>query len=174
MFNKVFHSVFTQKSLFNLGLAVTVGLMTSSAAPLWAKSLDNAELKEQTPTSNTNRTTLLEGGIYLYGQSSEPDEIGKEYFVFEVNSGEVRGAVYYPHSEFACVSGTVNSQQMNLTLTDPFTGTPHDYAIALQDQSLMASASSQAPGSFVELEGYHSVGEVSNNDLRMLNECHAN
>lgn len=171
MFNKLFNALFSKNPLLNLGLVVSVGLATTSTSPLLAKSVDQANLKQQDTTETSNSRTLLQDGVYLYGQSSEPDEIGKEYFVFEVNSGEVTGAVYYPRSEFACVSGTLNSQEMNLTLIDPFEQIPYEYAIALQDQSLMASASGQAPVSSVELEGYQNVGEVSENDLRMLNEC---
>lgn len=167
MINKLFDAIFSKNPLLNLGLVVSVGLATTSTSPLLAKSVDNANLKQQTPTENST----LQNGVYLYGQSSEPNEIGAEYFVFEVDSGDVTGAIYYPRSEFACVSGTMTSKQINLTLIDPFTATPYDYSIALQDSSLMASASGQAPISSVELEGYQRIGEVSQNDLRMLNEC---
>jgi len=174
MFNKLFNAIFSKNPLLNLGLVVSVGLVTTSASPLLAKGLETVNLKEQTETATSSFATILEDGIHLYGETSEPNQIGKEYFVFEVNSGDVTGVVYYPRSEFACVYGKMNSQQMNLTLIDPFEQAPYNYSVALQDQSLVASAFGQAPGSSVELEGYHRVREVSDNDLRMLNECRSN
>ena len=56
----------------------------------------------------TNGNFPSEDGIYLYGQSSKPEQIGQSYVVFEKRQGRVTGALYMPQSEYSCFNGSVD------------------------------------------------------------------
>ncbi len=96
-------------------------------------------------------STHLKSGIYLYGQSAKPDEIKKEYFVFEVRQGKVVGAFYLPRSAFYCFYGNIDLTKLNLTVVDTYDGTTSPYS--------------------VNLERYYPIPTVSENDRRILGIC---
>ncbi len=89
--------------------------------------------------------------IYLYGQSPKPDQIKQEYFVFEVRQGKVVGAFYLPRSAFYCFYGNLERNQLNLTVVDTYDGTTSPYSVNLQQ--------------------YHQIPIVSDNDRRILGIC---
>ncbi len=93
----------------------------------------------------------LKQGIYLYGQSPKPNEIKQEYFVFEVRRGKVVGAFYLPRSAFYCFYGNLERTQLNLTVVDTYDGTTSPYS--------------------VDLQKYHPIPTVSDNDQRILAIC---
>ncbi|MBE9185710.1 hypothetical protein IQ270_13630 [Microcoleus sp. LEGE 07076] len=95
--------------------------------------------------------TGLADGIYLYGQSSKPDEINKEYFVFEMRHSKVIGAFYLPQSAFYCFYGNLDQTQLNLTVVDSYDGSSSPYSVNLQQ--------------------YHQISAVSDNDRRILGIC---
>ena len=113
--------------------------------------------------------SVFASGTYLYGQSSQPEEIGQEYLVFELSQEQVIGALYFPQSEFACFYGNVDSRQMSLVVVDPYTQETADYAIALAQQSNVAGGNN-APSSIAPL-GYERIATLSDNDWRILNTC---
>lgn len=94
---------------------------------------------------------LLPDGIYLYGQSPQPDRVENEYFVFEIQQGKVIGVFYLPRSAFYCFYGTLKSTQLDVTVVDTFNGTTSPYS--------------------VNLEKYHRISTVSDNDQRILYLC---
>ncbi|WP_293261499.1 MULTISPECIES: hypothetical protein [unclassified Microcoleus] len=96
-------------------------------------------------------STGLADGIYLYGQSSQPDRIKKEYFVFEMRQSKVVGAFYLPRSAFYCFYGTAERTQLNLTVVDTYDGSRSPYSVNLQQ--------------------YHPISAVSDNDRRILGIC---
>ncbi len=96
-------------------------------------------------------STGLADGIYLYGQSSQPDQIKKEYFVFEMRQSKVVGAFYLPRSAFYCFYGTAERTQLNLTVVDTYDGSRSPYSVNLQQ--------------------YHPISAVSDNDRRILGIC---
>ena len=57
-----------------------------------------AQENQETEEENTSNNTILPNGIYLYGQSRQPDQIGQEYIVFKVSGSSLVGALYMPHS----------------------------------------------------------------------------
>ncbi|NER26063.1 MAG: hypothetical protein F6J96_36325, partial [Symploca sp. SIO1C2] len=123
----------------------------------------------------------LPNGTYLYGQSSQPEQIGQEYLVFEVHQGEVVGALYMPSSEFSCFQGTWDSNHLNLQVVNPYDQTAISHIIARAKPSPIAAAGGQlnlesAYDSLtyphaVGLEGYQQISEVSDNDHRILSMC---
>lgn len=111
-------------------------------------------------------------GTYLYGESVKPDQLGKTYLVFEVRRGTVVGAFYVPYSSFDCFYGSLESNQLALTIVDSYERTTHPYAIALQRDYAVASTG-RPTITDLALQGYHPLSVVSANDQRMLNVCKA-
>jgi hypothetical protein len=115
----------------------------------------------------------LSNGVYLYGQSAKPDQIGQAYFVFEVRQGKVLGALYMPNSSFDCAYGGFEREKLALNVVDSYEKTAYPYAIALDRQVNIASTTNPTlpqPG----LEGFQKLTQVSQNDLKLLNTCKAN
>lgn len=104
------------------------------------------------PAPDTASTGLAEG-IYLYGQSSKPNEIKKEYFVFEMRQSRVVGGFYLPRSAFYCFYGTSEQTQLNLTVVDSYDGSRSPYSVNLQQ--------------------YYPISTLSDNDRRILGICKA-
>jgi len=102
------------------------------------------------PAPDTASTGLADG-IYLYGQSSKPDEIKQEYFVFELRQSKVVGGFYLPRSAFYCFYGTSDRTQLNLIVVDSYDGSRSPYSVNLQQ--------------------YYRISAVSDNDRRILGIC---
>lgn len=117
-------------------------------------------------------TPRLGDGVYLYGESPEPEQIGRAYLVFEVTQGNVIGAFYMPSSEFDCTYGRFQADQLALTVIDSYEQGRHPYAIALEAASPVASQDATAAG--LNLAGYYPIATVSANDHRMLDQCKSN
>lgn len=127
---------------------------------------------ERAEASEAERARVLADGVYLYGQSSEPEEMGSEYLVFEVNQGEVVGGFYMPRSSFDCFYGSVQAEQLDLTVINSYEQTSHPYSVALQSQGSVASAGSGASAP-IGLEGYHRLDNLSDTDRQILATCKA-
>lgn len=159
MFNKFFTTIgnFCQVKIQHpaskvaIALLATTGMAIANATPLKASE------------------SVLPDGTYLYGQSQTPETINSEYLVFEVRNGNVAGALYLPSSEFVCFSATLDAQNMNLSVIDPFENEVYPYAIALEPQSPVAEGSNASVE--MGLAGYHRLEAPSENDLRMLAVC---
>ncbi len=142
-----------------------------------AEDLPNTDIEEALLQDTSN-------GTYLYGQSSEPEQIGQEYIVFEANQGNVVGALYMPSSEFSCFYGTLDSNHLNLTVVNPYDQTAISHVIAREQPSTIATAGGQLnlESSYdsltyphaVGLQGYKQISEVSDNDQRILGMCRSN
>lgn len=112
----------------------------------------------------------LEAGVYLYGQSSKPYEIGNEYILFEVMEEKLIGVLYMPHSSFSCFQGEIANNQLEMTVDHPYEDTVHDYTIALEETSPIASRDREVEAP-LKLKGYVPVEEINANDRRMLSTC---
>lgn len=154
MLEGIFNTKRIAKQVFQIGIFASVGMTLFGATSLKASEASFAD------------------GTYLYGQSPQAEEIGKEYLVFQVRDGQVMGAVYYPRSEFACFSGQIDATQLSLSVIDPYEQVASPYAIALESESQTAS-NSQIPVS-LQLQGFHPIETLSDNDLRLLAACQSN
>lgn len=143
-------------SLSKIGIIISLGLATLGTSSTLVSSAQASD-------------SPIADGTYLYGQSSEPEQIGQEYMVFQVQQGKVVGAVYLPQSEFNCFSGTVDARQMSLSIVDPYDKTVYPYQIALQDLSPVASEG-RLPRE-IGLEGYQQISQIGDNDRRILATC---
>lgn len=154
--------------LVGLGFLATAGIGSPSAIAA-ASPIPTTT----TSTSLMKAASSLKNGVYLYGQSTQPDQIGQAYFVFEVREGKVLGALYMPNSSFDCAYGGFQREKLALNVVDSYEKTVYPYAIAL-DRNV--SVASTAPTTMPQpgLEGFQKLTKVSQNDLKLLNTCKAN
>lgn len=165
-----FHSLFARGSGLILGLAVA----TVNIFPVLASQETPTQQSLSSPTNINiaqakHTSSALADGVYLYGQSPEPEQLGQEYLVIKVNKGQVVGAFYMPQSEFNCFSGNITASQMNLSVVDPYDNSVHPYSIALQTNSPVVAQNVSSVS--LTLEGYHQISKLSDNDQKILNVC---
>ena len=165
-FTKQLNSLVLASGLVGLGLV---------APAVHANEMQAANSDSSAPAANRSQRSsepaTLANGIYLYGESQAPEQIGSAYMVFEVNNAQVVGAFYLPHSSFDCFRGSFQDDRLALTVVDSYNQMAHDYSIAVQSDGYIASSDSVAVP--VQLNGYHNISEVSENDRRMLETCQA-
>lgn len=111
-------------------------------------------------------------GIYLYGQSPQPEQVGAAYAVMEIVDNRAVGAFYMPQSSFDCFYGSVESDNLNLNVVSSYDQVTHEYSVAFQAGTAIATTNEAAAP--VQLVGYHPIDTVSNNDHRILGMCRAN
>jgi hypothetical protein len=109
-------------------------------------------------------------GVYLFGQSPEPQQLGSAYLVFEVNQNQVVGAFYMPQSSFDCFQGEFQNERLALNIVNSYEQTVYPYSLALDTDSAVALAAGEAIAP-VGLEGYHRIDAISDNDQRILGVC---
>lgn len=168
------HSI--EKPLAGLGLAV--GLLVSglsypsqgAEAPTVARE---SRVTEATALAGASNRRPLADGVYLYGQSPQPDQLGSAYLVFQVNNSRVVGAFYMPASSFDCFYGEVEESQLALTVVDSYEQTRYPYGIALESGSSVAAVGNGQVNP-VSLQGYHTISNLSETDENILSVCQSN
>lgn len=163
--NMAFVYQWLQYSQIMIAVLIMLVLVTLPIAPLWAQN-NNPEQDSE----DANGEGAMANGTYLYGQSPQVDQLGKQYIVFEVTGEKVVGALYMPHSEFSCFQGEITPNRLEMTVDDPYNESTHPYAIALAEHSPLANRNGQLEKPIV-LQGYHPLEEISQNDQRMLATC---
>ncbi|MBE9041774.1 hypothetical protein IQ235_13390 [Oscillatoriales cyanobacterium LEGE 11467] len=162
-----------------LSLAVFFGASQPSIASMKKQILSqpspstDAPIPMQTPIPAVAQSHLIPDGIYLYGQSSEPEQIGAEYMVFESRQDRVVGALYLPQSSFDCFYGRRESQALSLSIINSYQNTTHPYAVALSASETTVASTGDVVGNF-ELQGLQRIDEISQNDTRILEMCKEN
>lgn len=132
--------------------------------------LPAAAIAQTAPAAPTQ--ILPADGVYLYGQTPEPEQIGAGYMVFEAVDQQLVGALYMPNSSFDCFQGRLEGSELAMTITNSYTQESYPYAVALATNDAIAAAGDvPAP---LSLEGFHRIDELSENDLRILAVCKAN
>ncbi|MGP1374876.1 MAG: hypothetical protein ACTS3T_18750 [Almyronema sp.] len=146
-------------------LAIGFGLVLTSllTLPQTSPALAN-------PVLSQNLGNALADGIYLFGRSPQPEQIGSEYLVFEVRNQHTVGAFYMPSSSFDCFQGEVQPDRLLLTVVGSYDQSASDYAIALQPGSDL-SASEQGVTAAPSLENYYEIDELSQMDHSLLETC---
>ncbi|AFY41301.1 hypothetical protein [Nostoc sp. PCC 7107] len=122
----------------------------------------------------TRRNIPTRDGVYLYGQSPTPNQIGQGYIVFQKQQGRVTGALYMPSSEFSCFQGTIDkSGELAMTVN----GSPDE--VAASDVATTSTIPSISDDEFnnyaysVALQDYHPIRSISSSDRRILQTCQA-
>jgi hypothetical protein len=148
----------------SIGIGVTFYNLMASAAPQTEATVSH---------SSAVALTSLPNGIYLYGQSAQPDKTGQAYFVFEVNQGQVLGAFYMPRSSFDCAYGSFQSDQLALKVVDSYDHSTNSYDIALEKVPSVVATKGNPAISTIGLQGFQPLGQVSARDRQILNTCKA-
>lgn len=168
--------------LLTLGLA-TVGfpslLAYSFEAPVSPESVQSPSMLSVAQASNASvggatasDAQSLRDGVYLFGQATQPEQLGSAYMVFEVNGNQVVGAFYMPQSSFDCFFGQQQADRLALTVIDSYEQSLHPYSVALASDSTVAEAGNPAIAP-LGLQGFHRLENVSENDQRILSTCQA-
>lgn len=165
------------------GLMLLVGVGAGNATPALSNNAAQSVKPHQAQVAQATPNNQTPDGVYLYGQSSQPNEIGKEYMVFEVRQGRVIGAVYMPHSEFNCFHGTLASRKLDLIVNNPFAetadSTPPEGNFTTEFAAVgdfPRIGNGDDPINFplaINLQDYQRIATVSDNDQRILGVCKA-
>jgi hypothetical protein len=157
-----------------LGANSTVLPITPSSSPHPSMEPAVDASITQPPTAQTVAQSLakLPDGVYLYGEVPEREQMGKGYFVFEMQKGSVQGALYMPHSSFDCTYGKVHNNQLALTVINSYDRKAGPFTIAL-DQANTVASRNLPRSSEVTLRGFHRISELSALDRRVLAICKA-
>ncbi|MFE4107406.1 hypothetical protein [Almyronema epifaneia] len=162
--------------LFMLSAGIGSGLM--AAQTLAAQAVEPASQTPQfTPSlsqaaESSTGSPLAIDGVYLYGQSPQPEQLGAAYMVFEARDGMTIGAFYMPNSSFDCFYGPLQANQAALTVVDSYSRETFSYNLALQQQDAIADSQGAAPLQF-DLEGFYRLAELSDLDREVLATCKA-
>ena len=147
-------SIFSSKKRWLTSAAVAVVATFAGNTTALGESLNRSSIA---PTAN---------GVYLYGESEQPDVVGKEYIVFETIGNKTIGAFYLPRSEFSCFYGQFKGSRLNVTLVDAFDLKKYQLTLNLNPNGLTASKQPM-----MGEPTYQPIGKVSNNDSLILQTC---
>lgn len=151
---------------------VLLGAVTAAAlgTAAQAQTIDNQTPPETLAVAQT--TAEPEGDRYLFGQVPQPDQIGQGYVVLERTGDRVYGALYYPSSSFDCFEGQVQGTEIAMTVINSYDQTDtYPYSIAMAEGAAIASSEASGELAPFGLDGFHTIGELSENDHRMLEMC---
>jgi hypothetical protein len=105
--------------------------------------------------------------IHLYGETAQPDVIGKEYMVFETTGNKTVGAFYLPQSEFSCFYGRFQGTRLNLTLIDSYDR--QQYSLTLRLNSGNGLTASRQP--HMGEPTYQPIGKLGSFDRQVIATC---
>lgn len=151
------------------GLQTLSGLATPVTTDLPQEIDSQTELLVEAPPEKKSQQ---EQEIYFYGQSSEPEQVGQAYTVFEVRQQGVIGAFYMPRSSFDCFYGNIQSDHLAVTIVNSYDQTSYPYSIALETNAQIAGDSPVTTE--MRLAGFYPIAPVSSNDQRILGICKQN
>jgi hypothetical protein len=143
--------------------------------------LSSEKLTENITTLSTNTRKIgkkekvefpEKDGIYLYGQSATPNQLGQGYILFQKQQSKIIGALYMPQSEFSCFQGTLaKSGELAMTVKS----SPGEVgAIEVSTTSTIPKISDDESTTYAHsltLQDYHQLNSLSSNDREMLQMC---
>ena len=116
---------------------------------------------------------FLQDGTYLYGQSAEPEQVGSAYMIFDVAGQDILGAFYMPSSSFDCFQGSIQSDELALTIHDSYAQESFPFSVALvtNEEAIASEGTVTIPGKTID--GFQPIDGISDNDQRILATCRA-
>ncbi len=138
----------------------------AAAASLTALTLSLPARATEAPTA-----APLADGVYLYGETAEPDTLGATYMTFEVRQGRLLGAFYQPHSSFDCFVGEPVANRLELTIADSYSDDTYPYSVALERSAQVAS--NQGLPTALSLEGLQPLAAAGDRDRDIIATCRA-
>ncbi|NJN21048.1 MAG: hypothetical protein HC812_07505 [Leptolyngbya sp. RL_3_1] len=142
-------------------LALSLGLL-ANALPMGTEIATAS-------TPPTAEAAPLADGVYLYGESPQPDERGKTYLVMAVQAGQAVGAFYQLDSSFDCFHGQVTANRIDMTIVNSYDQAAYPYEVALATSGAIASASGAV--SAMVPAGFYAIDTLSPTDQQILATC---
>ncbi|MEM6253410.1 MAG: hypothetical protein AAF821_10855 [Cyanobacteria bacterium P01_D01_bin.156] len=151
-----------------IGTVTLLNAQLAGAEPVTSGVANVAAIQPLLAQTASVTSNALVDGIYLFGEKPLPDQLQTAYMIFEARAGQVVGAFYAPHSSFDCFRGDVQNTQLSLAITETYSQEIYPYALDLDDTAVAGPGGQQ-----FEIEGFHQIDGVSDNDMRMLGTCQA-
>jgi hypothetical protein len=113
-----------------------------------------------------------EDGIYLYGESLTPNQLGQGYIIFQKQQDKIIGALYFPQSEFTCFQGklTKSGELAMMVRTLPGEVGTMEVATISTIPKINENEFATCPYS-VTLQDYYRLSSVSSHDREILQIC---
>ncbi len=167
-------------STSTMGVAVLVsllwlGLLAQAAA---ARTISQPGSRPGMPLSAAileSEEPTVASGAYLFGESEQPGQVGREYMVFEVNEGSMVGGFYSPSADFTCFTGKIENDVMSLAVEDPDLQSSSMISVQLYlDNRVAASSELILPfESALGLQGTYRIPELDRTSKVVLDTCRA-
>ncbi|MBD2528576.1 hypothetical protein H6G97_02980 [Nostoc flagelliforme FACHB-838] len=114
-------------------------------------------------------------GIYLYGQSPKPNELGQGYIIFQKQQAKITGALYMPQSEFNCFQGSINpSGELVMTVNGSSTQASSEQSNQVATSNRLPKVSEDELNSYaysLALQDFYRLNSITASDRRTLQMC---
>ncbi|MBN3895043.1 MAG: hypothetical protein HWQ41_07185 [Nostoc sp. NOS(2021)] len=114
-------------------------------------------------------------GVYLYGQSPKPNQLGQGYIIFQKQQHKVTGALYMPQSEFNCFQGTLNpSGELAMTVNGSANEASSNQSNQVATSSRLPKVGEDESSSYaysVALQDFHRLNSITASDRNTLQMC---
>lgn len=157
---------------------LTLGFIALQSAPLAAQAMTRQTVIQlamvsAVPLPRTSGS-FLEDGVHFFGESSEREQLGSTYMIFEVEDSKVLGAVYAPHSAYSCFEGRFSNNQLALRVDDPYGDEVYLHEIALEQTAIIAASSELTSVEMqIGLEGMSPLHNIQAPEQALLASCKA-
>ena len=155
---------------------LVLGIAAQAAAALTvAPSARRSGMPLSAAILESNSGSSVASGSYLFGESPEPNQIGKEYMVFEVKDGRMVGGFYSPSSDFSCFTGNIKDDVMNLAVEDADLQSTSTISVQLYLANEVAGNSELLLPfeSALGLQGTYRIPELDHTSKVVLDTCRA-
>ncbi|MEH2229176.1 MAG: hypothetical protein V7K71_05945 [Nostoc sp.] len=114
-------------------------------------------------------------GIYLYGQSPKPNQLGQGYIIFQKQQDKVRGALYMPQSELNCFQGTINpSGELAMTVNSSSNEASSEQSNQVATSNRLPKVGEDESNSYaysLALQDFYRLNSIAASDRRTLQMC---
>ncbi len=167
------------------GLTTIVGLMAVHG--LWAQNVQaqaSDVISQQVVLQQAPRAALpqamhhgapqVANGVYLFGDTTTPGQLGHEYMVLQVKGSDVIGGFYELDSSFSCFSGTITAQELSLQVQDPQRPDRGLYQVPIYLDNQSATSRFVLPyENSLGLQGTYRIDGMGQESQRILDVCRA-
>ncbi|MEH1857104.1 MAG: hypothetical protein V7L21_03645 [Nostoc sp.] len=117
----------------------------------------------------------VKDGIYLYGQSPKPNQLGQGYIIFQKQQDKVKGALYMPQSELNCFQGTINpSGELAMTVNSSSNEASSEQSNQVATSNRLPKVAEDESSSYaysLALQDFYRLNSIAASDRRTLQMC---
>ncbi|MEH2258263.1 hypothetical protein [Nostoc sp.] len=117
----------------------------------------------------------VKDGIYLYGQSPKPNQLGQGYIIFQKHQDKVTGALYMPQSELNCFQGTINpSGELAMTVNSSSNEASSEKSNQVATSNRLPKVAEDESNSYaysLALQDFYRLNSIAASDRRTLQMC---